>query len=152
MVLVFIAWSTYPWTWRIPRSRVASIGLTALSFALYLVLTVALRGAGLRLYLILLGIVPTIGLIVLRTLFLRSTGTWSWPWAIALALLIGQLAVGLHYLPVTPLRYGLALTGVAYALSAMAAALLEKRQGVSVWLEPAIMTGLFGLLIVFIPL
>ena len=151
MVLVFIA-EYVSVDLEDPRSRVASIGLTALSFALYLVLTVALRGAGLRLYLILLGIVPTIGLIVLRTLFLRSTGTWSWPWAVALALLIGQLAVGLHYLPVTPLRYGLALTGVAYALTAMAAALLEKRQGVSLWLEPAIMTGLFGLLIVFIPL
>ncbi len=151
MVLVFIA-EYVSVDLENPRSRAASIGLTALSFALFLVLTVALRGAGIRLYLMLLGIFPTVGLIVLRTLYLRSNGTWCWPWAAALALLIGQLAVGLHYLPVTPLRYGLVLTGIAYALTALAAALQENRKGMAVWLEPVIMTGLFGLLFAFIPL
>ena len=121
----------------------AGVGLTALSFTLYLVLAVAIRGAGLRLFLVLLGITPTMFLVALRTLYLRLDGRWCWAWAIGLALIIAQVGLGLHYLPLSPLRYGLILTGTAYSLTSLAGAFVENRSGRGLWLDPVITGGVF---------
>ncbi len=69
----------------------AGIGLTALSFALYLVLSVAIVGRGCGLYLVLAGITPTMFLVALRTLYLRLNGKWCWSWAMGLSLVVAQL-------------------------------------------------------------
>jgi hypothetical protein len=95
------------------RAPLAALALTGISFALFLILAVSIRFTGTRLYL--LG--PTIGIgslfVSLRTLHLRSGG-WQYAWSFAAAILVTQVSVGLFYLPVMPLQFGLVLTGFLY--------------------------------------
>jgi hypothetical protein len=130
----------------------AGIALTALSFALYLVLTVAIKGASVRLYLVLAALTPTMFLVALRTLYLRLNGKWCWSWAIGLSMIVSQLGLGLHYLPLSPLRYGLILTGAAYSLTSLAGSFAEKRKGRGLWLDPVISGGVFLIATVLIRL
>jgi hypothetical protein len=37
-------------------------------------------------------------------------------WSVGIALVIGQVAAALHYWPLSPLRFGLLILGLAYAL------------------------------------
>lgn len=95
------------------RAPAAALALTGISFALFLILAVSIRFTGARLYLL----APTIGggalLVSMRTLYLRS-GQWQSAWSFAAAILVTQVAVGLFYLPVMPLQFGLVLTGILY--------------------------------------
>ena len=121
------------------RYSIATMGLTSLSFALYLFLIITIRGAELRLYLELPAIVITIFLISLRTFYLRLGGKWCISWAIGVGLIVGQIAVGLHYWPLSPLAYGLVLLGPAYGLTSLAISIEEERTMRSIWIEPVIM-------------
>lgn len=124
----------------------ATAGLTALSFALFLILAVAIRSAGLRLYLALPALAPAIGLVSLRTLYLRLGGRWMFAWSIAIALLTGQIAAGLHYWRIGPVAFGLILLGPAYALTSIAAS-YEEGKPVQSWLvEPAVMLAVIWVL------
>jgi hypothetical protein len=120
----------------------AIVGLTAVSFSLYLILTIAVRAAGLRLYLLLPALVIPIALVSLRTLYLRLGGRWCIAWAIAIALIVGQLAAGLHYWPLTPLSYGLIILGSAYALTSMVGSIEEGRSWRTLWIEPVVMLAI----------
>jgi len=124
------------------RHAPASVGLTAVAFALYLVLAISVRAAGLRLYMLLLALVPTVFLVVTRSLYLRSGGQWHAPWAFSIALVVGQVAIGLHYLPLTPLSFGLVLVGLALGLTTLAANIEEGLTLRRVWQEPAVMVVL----------
>lgn len=121
----------------------AVVGLTSISFALYLFITIAARAAGLRLYMLLPFVVIPMFFVSLRTLYLRLGGTWHIVWSVAIALIVGQIAIGLHYLPVTPLAFGLLLLGPAYALTSFSWALEEKRPIRTIWVEPAFMWIVF---------
>ena len=128
------------------RQAPAAVGLTAVSFALYLTLAIAMRAAGLRLYLILPALFSAIALVALRSLYLRLGGRWCWAWALGVAIVVAQFAMGLHYLPLSSLRYGLLLLGLAYALTSTAGAVEEGRSWRTLWIEPAIMlAALWGL-------
>ena len=124
------------------RQAPAAVGLAAVSFALFLTLSIALRASGLRLYLLLPALVPTVGLVAVRTLYLRLSGRWCWYWAVGIALAVGQLAMGLHYWPASPLGFGLAITGPAYALTSLAGAIEEERSRKTLWIEPAVFLAL----------
>jgi hypothetical protein len=64
------------------------------------------------------------------------------------ALVVGQVAAALHYFPISPLRYGLVILGLAYALGTAAGALEEGRPWRSALLEPVVMlVFLWGLAI-----
>jgi len=117
----------------------AIVGLTAVSYALYLILTITVRAAGLRLYLLLPALVIPIALVSLRTLYLRLGGRWCYAWAFAIAVIIGQLAAGLHYWPLKPLSYGLVILGPAYALTSMVGSIEEGRSWRILWIEPVVM-------------
>jgi len=121
----------------------ATVGLTAISFALYLVLAVAVRASALRLYLLLPPLVLTLGLISWRTLYLRLGGKKTLAWGVAISLLVGQLAIGIHYWPLSPLRYGLILLAAAAALTSFAGGLEEKQSWRTIWIEPAVLLVLF---------
>ncbi len=108
------------------RYAIASAGLTAVSFAIFLILAIALRSAGIRLFLTLPALTFASFLVVLRTLHLRLGGVWSIMPSIALALIIAQLSAALHYLPLPPATYGLALIGPTYALTTLVANLAER--------------------------
>jgi hypothetical protein len=129
-----------------PRYAPISAMLNAVSFALFLVLAVGLRGASLRMYLIVPALVGGLFLTVLRTLYLRLGERWVWTWPLVIALVIGQAAAGLHYWPVSPLQFGLILLGPAYALTSLAVSWEDGRSFSSQWIEPSLMlAALWGL-------
>jgi hypothetical protein len=131
------------------RHAPASVGLTAVAFALYLVLAISLRAAGVRLYLLILALTPTVFLVATRALFLRS-GHWHPAWAFGIALVIAQIATGLHYWPLKPLTFGLVLVGLAYALTSLAGNIEEGRPSRKIWQEPVIMIAvIWGLAAIF---
>ena len=103
-----------------PTYALASAGLSALSYALFLIFATALRIAGARLFLILPAIFIAAGMVALRTLHLRLSGRWEFPWAVGIGLVSSQLAAGLHYWPITSLQFGLIVLGPLYALTTFA--------------------------------
>jgi hypothetical protein len=107
------------------RHPAAETGLTAVSFAMYLIIAIALRAAGLRLYLILPALTLTAGVVSLRTLHLRSGGDWDMIEAGLIALMAGQVTAALHYWPLSPTSFGLAMLGPAYALTNLVSNLAE---------------------------
>lgn len=100
-----------------PRQPIAEAVLTALSFAAYLLLAIALRAGETRLYLILPALAITASVLSLRTWHLRLGGEWAWIEAGLVLVIVGQVAAALHYWPLSPLAYGLAVLGPAYAMT-----------------------------------
>jgi hypothetical protein len=121
-----------------PRHAPITAALTAVSFALFLVLAVGLRGAGLRLFLILPALFLAVFLAALRTLYLRLEERWVWTWPAAISFVVCQVAAGLHYWPLTPLQFGLILIGPAYALTGIAVTVEEGRPLRSQLAEPVL--------------
>ncbi len=108
-----------------PAYALASAALIALSYALFLMLIIALRAAGTRLFLITPAVFTAAGLVTLRTLHLRLSGRWEFSWAIGIALACTQIVAGVHYWPISPLQLGLILLGPLYALITLASNLSE---------------------------
>ncbi len=128
------------------RHAPAAVGLTAVSYALFMILTVTLVSAGSRLYILLPAVGLAIFLVTLRNLYLRLAGRWCIRWSVMIALAVGQVSAALHYLPLSPLRFGLVILGLAYALASVAGSLEEGRSWRVLWVEPAIMLAiLWGL-------
>jgi hypothetical protein len=124
------------------RHGPAAAGLTAVSFTLYLVLITALRFANLRLFQILPAIAVAAGLVSLRTLRLRLPERWSFLEAGLVALATLQLAAALHYWPVSPVTYGLALLGPGYAITHFLGSLALGEPARQAAVEPAVLLGL----------
>lgn len=133
-----------------PNYAVATAGLTALSFAVYLILTIALRFGGARLFLLAPALFIAAGLVSLRNLHLRTGQKWEFNWALGIALVCTQIGAGLHYWPVTPIQYGLAVLGALYSLSALTGNLLEDIPLRRAVVEPLIGLGLaWGIALLF---
>jgi Protein of unknown function (DUF5656) len=99
------------------RQPIAEAVLTAVSFAAYLLLAIALRAAETRLYLILPALAITAAVVSLRTWHLRLGGEWAWIEAGLVLVIVGQVAAALHYWPLSPVSYGLAVLGPTYAMT-----------------------------------
>jgi hypothetical protein len=125
------------------RQPIASTGLTVVSFTLYLILAASLRYANLRLFLILPALTLAAALISLRTLHLRLRGQWAWLQAGIVTLIIGQLVIAFHYLPLSPVSYALGLLGAAYGLTSLMGSLLEGVPLRQAFIEPLIILILF---------
>ena len=108
-----------------PQYAIATAGLTALSFAVYLILTTALRFSGVRLFLMVPALFIAASLVSLRILHLRISEKWEYNWALGIALVCTQIGAALHYWPVSPVQFGLVVLGPLYALSNLTANLLE---------------------------
>jgi hypothetical protein len=124
-----------------PLYALASAGLTALSYALFLLFVIALRLGGGRLFLIVPAVFLAAGLVTLRTLHLRLSDRWQFIWAFGIGLICAQLAAGLHYWPLSTLQYGLFLLGPLYALNALAANLSEDVPLRNAMAEPGVILG-----------
>jgi hypothetical protein len=124
----------------------ATAALTGISLALFLILTISMMASNAGLYILLPALAPAAGLVSLRTLSLRLGERRVWGWAVAIALLTAQFATGLHYLPLSPIRFGLLLLGIPFALISFAGS-LEEGKPVQNWLiEPLLLlTFLWGL-------
>jgi hypothetical protein len=124
------------------RFALSSIGLTALSFALFLILAIALKASNVRLYLALPTLGVSLALIVLRTIYLRLNGRWIIFGTAAIVMVVLQIAIGLQYLPVSPLGYGLVLVGAAYGLTNFLGAVEDGRPWRASWQEPVLVMAL----------
>lgn len=125
------------------RYPAASAGLTALSFALFLTLTSGLSYVSARLVLIILVVFLASSLVALRALHLRLAERWELAWAGAIGLVCTQLAAALHYWPLEPIQFGLALLGPLYALTGLAINLGEDMPIRQALLEALLTLALF---------
>lgn len=125
-----------------PQYTIAMVSLTAISFTLFFVLSVALRTSEARLYLIVPGLFLSAVLASLRVLHLRLSGNWEYAWALGIGLVCVQLATGFYYWPLSPIQFGLLLIGPLYSLVNLAINLGENIPVQRAILEPAIVTAL----------
>ena len=128
----------------------ARAGLTALAYALFLILVTALRLAAIRMFLLVPVIFISAGLISLRILHLDGTDRWDFPWAVGIGLICSQLGAGLHYWPLSPVQFGLALVGPLYALTTLSINLTENMPVGRAALGSAVLTGLAWLAAFFL--
>lgn len=128
-----------------PFYALAAAGLTALSYALFLLFVIALRLAAARLFLVVPTVFVASGLVTLRSLHLRLFERWEYPWAFAIGLVCAQVAAGLHYWPLAPVQFGLIVLGPLYALTSLASVLVEDMPLRGALREPAIiLAGLWA--------
>jgi hypothetical protein len=120
------------------RAPLATIGLSAVGYSIFFTLCVALRGAGLRLYLLLPVLFITAGMVSWRVLNLRSVLQKQFHWTVATTFLITQAAIGLHYLPITPIQFGLCLTGLCYGVISFAIQSENVNRVKRYWIEPVL--------------
>lgn len=120
------------------RFSFANAALSAVSFALFLVLAGALRAAGVRLLFIIPALILAIFMVSLRVTNLRLHGMWTVYESGIIALLIGQIAAGFYYWPLAPITFGLALLGPSYALISLFCNLIEHKPVRQVIYEPVI--------------
>lgn len=133
-----------------PTYTLARAGLTALAYALFLILATSLRFSGARLFVLVPAIFIVAGLISLRILHFDGTDRWDFPWAIGIAIICAQISAGLHYWPLTPIQFGLALTGPLYALTMLSVSLAENIPLRRAVLGPAIILGLAWVSVLFL--
>ena len=132
------------------RYPLATAILTVLAFVIFLILAVALKAANARLVFLVPALFLAGGLATLRTLHLHLNERWELSWAMGIGLVAVQLGAALHYLPLTPVRFGLALLAPLYALTVLAVSLVEGYPFRRAFFEPAVMLILFwGLAIWF---
>ncbi len=125
-----------------PPYVIARAGLTALAYALFFILATSLRFSGARMFLLVPVIFIVAGLISLRILHLDGTDRWDFPWAIGIGLVCAQIGAGLHYWQLTPIQFGLALTGPLYSLTMLSISLTENIPLRRAAIGPAIILGL----------
>jgi len=133
-----------------PYYGIAMAGLTAISYTLFFILSVALRYSGVRLYILLPALFLSAELASLRILHLRLRGSWEYAWSLGTAFVCIQIASGLHYWPLSPIQFGLMLIGSLYSLTNLAVNLGEDQPLQRAVLGPAIIIGLCWGLAVFI--
>jgi hypothetical protein len=120
------------------RLPFASAALSAVSFALFLVLAGALRAAGVRLLFITPALIIAAWLVSLRVTNLRLHGEWTIYESAIIALVVGQIAAAFYYWPLAPITFGLVLLGPSYALISLFCNLIEEKPVRQVIYEPII--------------
>jgi len=119
----------------------ATIGLTALAFALFLTMTITIRSSETRIFLLVPTVTAASGLTSLRTLHLLQK-KWAFTHTAVIAIIIGQLCAVLNYFRIDPVTFGLILLGPSYALTSLAGDLLANRFEWRMILEPLIVLSL----------
>lgn len=133
-----------------PSYGLARAGLTAVAYALFLVLVTSLRFSGARMVLITPSIFIVAGLISLRILHLDGTDRWDFPWAVGIGLVCAQIGAGLHYWPLSPVQFGLAVTGPLYALTMLSVSLAENIPMRRAAIAPAVIVGAAWFVAIFL--
>ncbi|MEW5829695.1 MAG: hypothetical protein AB1846_12450, partial [Chloroflexota bacterium] len=124
------------------RYSTATVVLSAMSYAIFLILVVALRYADTRLYLLMPVVLLSGGLVALRVLNLRLSGRWEFGWAAGVGLVVMQLSTAWHYWPLAPAQYGLLTLGILYAVTGLSANLAEESPTWRAAVEPLVMLAL----------
>ena len=132
------------------RYPLATAALTALAYALALILAVALRTADVSLLILAPSLFLGQSLAALRTLHLRLNERWDFGWAVGIGLIGMQLGSALRFWPLSPVRFGLILLGPLYALTTLAVSLSEGRPFRRAMAEPlVILFMVWGLVFLF---
>jgi hypothetical protein len=133
-----------------PYYTLSVAGLTAISYTLFFVLSIALSSNGVRLFILLPALFIASTLASLRILRLWMGGKWEFAWSLGIGLVCIQIAAGLHYWPLTPTQFGLLLIGPLYALINFAINLGENISVRRATLVPSIVAVLCWGLAIFI--
>jgi len=120
------------------RLPFANAALSAVSFALFLVLAGALRAAEVRLLFITPALILAAWLVSLRVTNLRLHGEWTIYESAIIALVVGQVAAAFYYWPLAPITFALVLLGPTYALISLFCNLIEEKPVRQVITEPII--------------
>jgi hypothetical protein len=120
------------------RYPMASAALTAVSYALFLILAISLQSAGIRLYLILPALLLAAALVTLRSLHLRIIDRWLYLPTLVIILILAGIISALHYWPLSPVTYGLLVLGPAYSLTSLIGALTEGQTPRKAIVEPGL--------------
>ena len=132
-----------------PFYATSMAGLTAISYTLFFILAVALRYSDARLFLAAPALFLASGLASLRIMHLRL-GSWEFAWALGIAFVCVQVASGLHYWSISPVQFGLMLTGPLYALTNLAVNIGEELPIRRAMVEPGVVTAVSWGLAIFI--
>lgn len=133
-----------------PAYGLARAGLTAVAYALFLILVTSLRFSGARMVLVIPSILIVAGLIGLRILHLDGTDRWDFPWAVGIGLVCAQIGAGLHYWPLSPVQFGLAVTGPLYALTMLSTSLTENVPLRRAVVAPIVVAGVAWIAAIFL--
>jgi len=125
-----------------PYYTLSVAGITAISYTLFFVLSIALNSSGVRLYILLPALFIASTLASLRILHLWTSGKWEFAWSLGIGLICVQLAAGFHYWPLTPIQFGLLLIGPLYGLINLAINLGENISLRRATLEPSMVAAL----------
>lgn len=136
-----------------PENRyyaIATQALSALTYGLFLILAITVRGVGLRLYLAFPAMALGAFLAGSRVQLLRPGQSWQ-PLPVAgITFIVVQIAAALHYLPISALGYGLGLLGTLYALNDYVAAIDTGETFREAARRPAVVLSLFWLLAILL--
>jgi hypothetical protein len=94
-----------------------SILVNSFSFGLFLLLTIALKNSSVRMIAQFLLLLLSSLFVSFRLLSLQKSFGDNLLLALLVSWIVTQLAVGLHYIFIPPIQYGLLLTGILYSLS-----------------------------------
>ncbi len=94
-----------------------SILVNSFSFGLFLLLTIALKNSSIRMIAQFLLLFLSSFFVSFRLLSLQKSFGDNLLLALLVSWIVTQLAVGLHYIFIPPIQYGLLLTGILYSLS-----------------------------------
>jgi hypothetical protein len=133
-----------------PYYALSVAGLTAISYTLFFILSIALNASGIRLFILLPALFIAASFTSLRILYLRMSGKWEYAWSLGIGLVCVQLAAGFHYWPLTSIQLGLLLIGPLYGLINLAINLGENIPAQRATLEPSIITALCWGLAIFL--
>jgi len=116
------------------------------SYGMFLIFTTALKNSNMRMFLQMLLIFAAAFFVTFRKLTIWQREDYKMLQTFIISLLISELSVGLHYLFINPLQYGLILTGVLYSLTSWIN-LYEKNKKWHLYKEPLIMLVVTALMV-----
>jgi len=120
------------------RRAPAIIGLTAVAFALYLILAMLVRARGTRFFITVPTLTIAAALVGLRVLLLQFPGRQVYLHKSIIMLISGETAAALYYLPLPPTAFALALVGLTYSLVNLAGGMVAEKQWQQFIIEPLI--------------
>jgi hypothetical protein len=126
--------------------RKASIGLAIVAYALLFLLATILSANQLRLYLLVPTLTIVTALISLRILNLRLRGQWAFVATGIITLIVIEIAAAIHYLPLSPVAYGLSVMGTAYSLTSLFGNLGEDKPVKGAFVEAGVVLLIFWIL------
>jgi len=126
---------------------IASMGLVALTFALFLIMSISTKSLGIRLYLEVIICFISSAMVSSRIFFIRLRGQFPGIWILIVSVIMAQIAAGLHYIGLQPIQHGLLLSGILYAMVSLIGGIIAKKERLSLFLEPLAMITLMVIII-----